>query len=113
MGERRLALWMTVCLSGRMSQRIVLPLVTLALLAGCVDWPDVDTPKPSQDGALWPELQPSSALPGDSTDGEAEALANTSLQGRAAALRRRAAIMRSSVEDQAAFEQLRARLARP
>ena len=89
-------------------------LVTPLLLAmsACVEWPDVETPLASRSAAGWPELQPTATLPAPaSTDGEEE-LANTSLQGRAAALRRRALLLRTPVTDMDDFERLRAALAR-
>ena len=81
-------------------------------MSACVEWPDVETPLASRQADRWPELQPTATLPAPaSTDGEEE-LANTALQGRAAALRRRALLMRTPVADMDDFELLRAALAR-
>ena len=89
-------------------------LVTSVLLAmsACVEWPDVETPLASRQAGRWPELQPTATIPAPaSTDGE-EQLASTSLQGRAAALRRRALLMRTLVADMDDLDRLRAALAR-
>ncbi len=85
--------------------------VTLFCVAGCSDWPDVDTPRPSRASVGWPELVPISELPSQN-GAETEESANETLLERAAALRARAAVLRRPVPDSAAFERMRARLAR-
>ncbi len=84
---------------------------TILLLASCADWPDVDAPRPSRAVVDWPELIPLSDLPTAGGTRE-EDDANRALMARAEALRARAALLRRPVPDSAAFERLRARLAR-
>ncbi len=88
--------------------------ITSLLLAtsACVQWPDVETPLASRGTARWRELQPTVTLPAPATSDDEENLANAALQGRAAALRRRAILLRSPVAGQDDFERLRAALAR-
>jgi hypothetical protein len=85
----------------------LLPLLALAL-AACAPWPDVGGPTRGGNDT-WPTLQPIDRLiePGRApaaSDEDAALLAS-----RAAALRNRAAILRSDPTD---MEALRARLAR-
>ena len=89
----------------------LMTITTLLAMSACVEWPDVATPLASRGAARWPELQPTATLPAPAaTTGEAN-LANTSLQARAAALRRLAILLRTPVTDQDDFERLRAALA--
>ncbi len=85
---------------------------TLLSVSACTDWPDVESPLASRGADLWPELQPTETLPVPATTDDEEQLANISLQRRAAALRRRAILMRMPVTDQDEFDRLRAALAR-
>jgi len=87
-------------------------LFCLLAMTGCVEWPDVDAPLPSRGTAGWPELQPTATLSAPATTGDEEERASAGLQARAAALRRRAALMRTAVTDEADFERLRALLSR-
>jgi hypothetical protein len=87
-------------------------LFSLLSVSGCVEWPDVDTPLASRGTASWPELQPTADLPAPTTTGNEVTIANAALQARAAALGRRAILMRSAVTNQTDFERLRAALAR-
>ena len=86
-------------------------LLALLFLAGCGTWPDTsDVPLARQDQP-WPRLLPLDPIldpAGPAPTGDAEARA---LSARAAALRARAAVLRGPVEDEAAMEALRARLA--
>jgi len=86
-------------------------LLSLLSVSGCVEWPDVDTPLASRGTASWPELQPTSDLPASATTSNEVTNANASLQARAAALGRRAKLMRRTVTNQTDFERLRAALA--
>ena len=91
--------------------RQITALALCAALAACVDWPVVDAPPASRASADWPDLIPISSLPAPVAD-DLTTRANAALLARAAALRARAAILRRPVPDQAAFERLRARMAR-
>ena len=84
----------------------------LLAMTGCVEWPDVETPLPSRGTAGWPELQPTTTLSTPAVSGDEEERASALLQARAAALRRRAALMRTPVSDQTDFDRLRALLGR-
>ncbi len=81
-------------------------------MTSCVEWPDVETPLPSRGTEAWPELQPTTTLSTPAVSGDEEKRASDLLQVRAAALRRRAALMRTPVDDQTDFDRLRALLAR-
>ncbi|NNL74514.1 MAG: hypothetical protein HKP29_14220 [Silicimonas sp.] len=92
--------------------RAVLSIFVAFGLAGCGDWPDLpDTPGSRSGG--WPRLAPLSDLerglgaPTAASDEDAARLA-----ARAEALRRRAAVLRTPVPDQDAFDALRARVGR-
>ncbi len=82
------------------------------VLAACGDWPDIETPGASR-GTIgdWPVL--GSLSNGNSSGPAADPQndAGEALSARATSLRARAAILRTPVADQAAFEALRARLA--
>jgi hypothetical protein len=90
--------------------RVLAMILCTFLMSACGEWPDVPYSTASQANAAWPTLVAiEDALPvaGSALSPEqgAEALAL-----RAADLRRRAALLRSPVADQEAFERLRARL---
>ena len=79
-------------------------------LAACADWPDVPAPDGAEAARGWPALLPISELltragPDAGPDEQTEDLA-----ARAEALRRRAALLRTPVADDDAFEALRSRL---
>lgn len=82
----------------------------LFCLAACGSWPNLPETASQDRAAAWPELRPLSELLAPVEDGEASAEAADQLAARAGDLRRRAAILRSPVTDDAAFEALRARL---
>ena len=107
--DRRLALPIIDRQNGPMRIDLIF-FYSLLLLSACVEWPDVDAPRTSRGNAGWPELQPSSTL--SATTGDAEELASAALQARAAALRRRAILMRKPVTNETDFERLRTALAR-
>jgi hypothetical protein len=91
--------------------RIFVLTALLPMLAACGDWPDLGEAVPRADAGGWPMLIPLSDLPQppeSSTDPDAEA---RRLLARAASLRARAALLRTPVPDDAAFESLRARIA--
>ena len=88
-----------------------IPVIALFfLLSGCGGWPDVPGTAPQSRGGAWPELLPMSEIMDASTTGIATDEAAAALAARADALRRRAWILRSPVEDDAAFEALRRRI---
>lgn len=81
------------------------------LLAGCGQWPDIDAPAQSDDDP-WPVLLPLGDLSSQSSSQSSAQSEAQRLSARAAALRSRARIMRTSVPDLDAVDALRARLAR-
>lgn len=86
--------------------RTALPI--LLFLAACAPWPDVGGPTRGG-GSEWPTLLPlDDVIAGGTVPAASEGDANR-LAARAAALRNRAAVLRSDASD---MEALRARLAR-
>ena len=92
--------------------RYALLALLLISVAGCGTWPDVESPMGRQANGAWPTLLPTSELlSGVETDTDEDA-DTARLLARADALRRKAALLRSSVTTDAEFDALRARLAR-
>lgn len=84
-------------------------LTSALLLAGCSDWPDAGAPSPTAAPGSWPVLLPLDQVLANGDIPEAEDKDAVNLSRRAAALRARAAVMRSNPSD---MDALRARLAR-
>lgn len=90
--------------------RSVLTALTLGL-AACGEWPDVPSPTGAEVTGTWPVLQPLSELVAPPDNSQEEEAASEALLERAEALQRRAAILRTPVPDEDAFDALRDRLA--
>ncbi len=96
--------------------RSVICLLLSFILASCGDWPDVGGETGRARSTEWPTLLPLAGIldaqtgvqSGGAQSGAAEGEA---LAARAAGLRARAAVLRTPVADDQAFEALRARLA--
>lgn len=79
-------------------------------LTACGDWPDAGGPPLERRSTNWPELLPLSDVIETGAIQPAETDDATDLAARAAALRNRAAILRSNAADADAMEALRNRL---
>ena len=79
------------------------------LLVACGDWPDLGDETSQGQAAPWPVLRPLDEIL-EGTGGTLSEADGQRLAARAAGLRARASILRRPVEDDAAFEAMRARL---
>lgn len=94
-----------------MRHRALPTLVLIPFLAACGDWPDLPETGTARADTGWPDLLPLSAVLPDVGTATAQAETAEDLASRAEGLRRRATLLRTPVEDQEAFEALRARIA--
>lgn len=86
--------------------------ILAVFLTACGPWPQVADAPARNDSGAWPELLPLDDVTALSTSsGSAQSEAQL-LSARAAALRNRARVMRTSVPNSEAMDALRARLAR-
>lgn len=82
----------------------------LILLSACGSWPDVPSPVAQGRDGAWPALVPLAGVLSENVGEETGQEEADLLAARAEALRRRAALLRTPVDDTDAFEALRARI---
>lgn len=86
--------------------------ILAVVLSACGPWPQVADAPARNDTGAWPELLPLDDVTSVSTSSGSAQSEAQQLSARAAALRNRARVMRTSVPDLDAMDALRARLAR-